>query len=77
MPAVVQPDVAVILTAHPTHAMIGIDCLQASWHVLVEKPVAIQAIGNAMTLSSHRDGPVELPLDREQYRQLLARLQAA
>ncbi len=38
----VQPDVAVILTPHPLHAGIAIDCLRAGCHVLVEKPIAIQ-----------------------------------
>ncbi|HLI91545.1 MAG TPA: Gfo/Idh/MocA family oxidoreductase [Ktedonobacteraceae bacterium] len=38
----VRPDVAVILTPHPLHARIAIDCLRAGCHVLVEKPIAIQ-----------------------------------
>jgi predicted dehydrogenase len=37
-----QADVAVILTPHPFHAAIAIDCLRAGCHVLVEKPMAIQ-----------------------------------
>jgi predicted dehydrogenase len=40
--AEVRPDVAVILTPHPLHASIAIDCLRAGCHVLVEKPMAIQ-----------------------------------
>jgi predicted dehydrogenase len=36
-----QPDVAVILTPHPFHASIAIDCLNAGCHVLVEKPMAV------------------------------------
>ncbi len=36
-----QPDVAVIMTPHPFHAPIAIDCLQAGCHVLVEKPIAV------------------------------------
>jgi predicted dehydrogenase len=36
-----RPDVAVILTPHPFHAPIAIDCLEAGCHVLVEKPMAI------------------------------------
>lgn len=42
MLAETQPDVAVILTPHPLHAPIAIDCLRAGCHVLVEKPMAIQ-----------------------------------
>lgn len=38
----VQPDIALILTPHPLHASIAIDCLQAGCHVLVEKPMAVQ-----------------------------------
>ena len=37
-----KPDVAVILTPHPYHASIAIDCLEAGCHVLVEKPMAVQ-----------------------------------
>jgi len=38
-----KPDVAVILTPHPFHAVLAIDCLRAGAHVLVEKPMAVQA----------------------------------
>ena len=38
-----QPDVAVILTPHPLHAPMAIDCLRAGCHVLVEKPLAVHA----------------------------------
>lgn len=41
MLAETQPDVAVIMTPHPWHAPITLDCLQAGCHVLVEKPMAI------------------------------------
>jgi predicted dehydrogenase len=36
-----QPDVAVIVTPHPFHAPVAIDCFAAGCHVLVEKPMAI------------------------------------
>ncbi len=36
-----RPDVAVILTPHPLHAPMAIDCLRAGCHVLVEKPLAV------------------------------------
>ena len=41
MLAKTQPDVAVIITPHPFHASIAIDCLEAGCHVLVEKPMAV------------------------------------
>ena len=40
--AEVQPDVVTIMTPHPFHAPIAIDCLRAGAHVLVEKPMAVQ-----------------------------------
>jgi predicted dehydrogenase len=38
----VKPDISVILTPHPLHAEIAIECLRSGSHVLVEKPIAIQ-----------------------------------
>jgi predicted dehydrogenase len=38
-----KPDIAVILTPHPSHAPLAIDCLRAGAHVLVEKPIAVHA----------------------------------
>lgn len=42
MLAQTQPDIVVILTPHPFHASIAIDCLDHGCHVLVEKPMAVQ-----------------------------------
>lgn len=36
-----KPDVAVVITPHPFHAPIAIDCLNAGCHVLVEKPISV------------------------------------
>jgi predicted dehydrogenase len=36
-----KPDVAVIVTPHPLHPSMTIDCLRAGCHVLTEKPMAI------------------------------------
>jgi predicted dehydrogenase len=38
-----RPDAVAILTPHPFHAAIAIECLQSGAHVLVEKPLAVQA----------------------------------
>jgi len=43
MLAEIEADVAVIMTPHPSHAQITIDCLEAGCHVLVEKPMAVHA----------------------------------
>lgn len=41
MLAAVDADVAVIVTPHPFHASLAVDCFQAGLHVLVEKPIAV------------------------------------
>ncbi len=46
MLATEKPDVAVIITAHPQHAAMALDCLAAGCHVLVEKPMAVH-VGEA------------------------------
>ncbi len=57
MLAETRPDVAVILTPHPFHAAIAIDCLEAGCHVLVEKPMAVQvAEADAMIAAAERAG---------------------
>ena len=37
-----HPDVAVIITPHPFHAPLALDCFAAGAHVLVEKPLAVE-----------------------------------
>jgi predicted dehydrogenase len=37
-----RPDAVAVLTPHPFHAAIAIDCMQSGAHVLVEKPIAVQ-----------------------------------
>jgi len=55
--AAVQPDLVVIMTAHPAHPRIAIDALEAGAHVLVEKPMAIQvADADAMIDTAARCG---------------------
>jgi predicted dehydrogenase len=57
MLAATRPDVAVIMTPHPLHAPIAIDCLRAGCHVLTEKPMADQvAAADAMIETAERAG---------------------
>src|SRR3569833_1946157 len=42
MLAEVKPELVVIITPHPFHAPIAIDCLEAGCHVLIEKPLAVR-----------------------------------
>lgn len=37
-----SPDVAVIVTPHPFHTPLALDCFAAGAHVLVEKPLAVE-----------------------------------
>src|SRR5690348_742792 len=37
-----RPDAVAIMTPHPFHAPIAIDCMQSGAHVLVEKPIAVE-----------------------------------
>jgi predicted dehydrogenase len=55
MLAKTKPEVAVILTPHPFHAAIAIDCLEAGAHALVEKPIAVHvAEADAMIAAAKR-----------------------
>jgi predicted dehydrogenase len=38
-----RPHAVAVLTPHPFHAPIAIDCMQSGAHVLVEKPIAVEA----------------------------------
>lgn len=51
-----KPDVATIITPHPFHAPLAIDCLNAGVHVLVEKPLSVTvADGDAMIEAARRN----------------------
>ena len=55
MLAETRPDVAVVITPHPFHAPIAIDCLQSGCHVLVEKPMSVHvAEADAMIEAAER-----------------------
>lgn len=52
-----RPDVAVILTPHPFHAALALQCLEAGCHVLVEKPLAVEVgEADAMIAAAARAG---------------------
>jgi len=54
MLAEAKPDVAVIVTPHPLHASMAMDCLRAGCHVLSEKPMAI-AVSEADQMIAEAD----------------------
>ncbi len=57
MLAATRPDVAVIMTPHPLHAPMAIDCLRAGCHVLTEKPLADQVTAaDAMIETAEQTG---------------------
>jgi predicted dehydrogenase len=59
MLAETRPDVTVICTPHPSHAAITLDCLQAGTHVLVEKPIAVEAgDGDKMIAAAEASGRI-------------------
>jgi predicted dehydrogenase len=52
-----EPDVVVVCTPHPSHAALSIEALEAGAHVLVEKPLAIEARdADAMIEAADRAG---------------------
>lgn len=52
-----QPDIAVVLTPHPFHAALAVQCLEAGCHVLVEKPMATKVSeADAMVGAGKRAG---------------------
>lgn len=54
-----QPEVAVVMTPHPSHPDLSIACLEAGCNVLVEKPIAIDvASADAMVAAEARTGKV-------------------
>jgi UDP-N-acetyl-2-amino-2-deoxyglucuronate dehydrogenase len=59
MLAETKPDVAVIVTPHPLHPSMAIDCLRAGCHVLVEKPMAIDvASADQMITEADKTGRI-------------------
>src|SRR5205814_1276819 len=55
----IKPDAAVIVTPHPQHPGIAIDCLRAGCHVLVEKPMAADvAAADQMIAEAEKNGRI-------------------
>ena len=59
MLAETKPDAAIIVTPHPSHPSIAMDCLRAGCHVLLEKPMAID-VGSAdqMIAEANKSGRI-------------------
>ncbi len=65
----VEADIAVILTPHPSHADIAIDCLNAGCHVLVEKPIAIDiADADRMVEAAEQNGKLLMVNFQQRFR---------
>lgn len=59
MLAELHPDAAIIVTPHPSHPGLAIDCMRAGCHVLVEKPMALDvASADRMIAESDRTGRI-------------------
>jgi UDP-N-acetyl-2-amino-2-deoxyglucuronate dehydrogenase len=59
MLAEIRPDAAIVVTPHPSHPTIAIDCMRAGCHVLVEKPMAPDvASADLMIAEAERTGRV-------------------
>jgi len=54
-----HPDAAIIVTPHPSHPSLAIDCMRAGCHVLVEKPMALDvASADRMISEADRTGRI-------------------
>jgi predicted dehydrogenase len=50
-----RPDAVAVLTPHPFHAPIAIDCMHSGAHVLVEKPIAVEVAEADQMIEVARD----------------------
>lgn len=77
MLAEVRPDVAVICTPHPFHAVLAIDALNAGCHVLVEKPIAVTvAEADAMVAAADRAGRILAVNFQQRFRPVIEKARA-
>ncbi len=77
MLAETRPDAAVIVTPHPLHPPMAIDCLRAGCHVLVEKPMAIDvASADQMIAEADRQQRVLAVSFQHRFRPVIERARA-
>jgi len=77
MLAEVKPDVAVIVTPHPLHPSMTIDCLRAGCHVLVEKPMAIDvASADEMIEEAKKSGRILAINFQQRFRPVIEKARA-
>lgn len=50
-----EPDLAIIITPHNTHAKLAVECLEAGTHVIVEKPMCL-SVDEANTMITAAEG---------------------
>jgi predicted dehydrogenase len=68
-----QPDVLVICTPHPSHPGLAIDALESGAHVLVEKPLAVEARdADAMIAAADRAGRLLGVCFQQRFRPVIA-----
>jgi len=67
------PDVVVVCTPHPSHPALTIDALEAGAHVLVEKPLAVEAReADTMIDAAHRLGRLLGVCFQQRFRPVIA-----
>jgi UDP-N-acetyl-2-amino-2-deoxyglucuronate dehydrogenase len=72
-----RPDVAVIVTPHPFHAPIALDCFAAGAHVLVEKPLAVEvAEADRMIEAADQAGLILAVNFQQRFRPVIERARA-
>jgi len=72
-----SPDVVVICTPHPSHAPLTIDALEAGAHVLVEKPIAVEARdADTMIEAADRAGRLLVVCFQQRFRPVIAAARA-
>jgi predicted dehydrogenase len=77
MLAETKPDVAVILTPHPLHPGMAIDCLRAGCHVLTEKPMAVDvAEADRMIAEAEKTGRILAVSFQHRFRPAVERARA-
>jgi UDP-N-acetyl-2-amino-2-deoxyglucuronate dehydrogenase len=72
--AATEPDVAVIVTPHPFHAPLALDCFAAGAHVLVEKPLAVDvAAADQMIAAADRANKILAVSFQQRFRPVVER----